>query len=192
MSLMERFVRPGMPVQLLTSGDYRQAGGEGIRFSLVRGQRFTVSRVYSDNTVMVRTVTDLYLNGRMTRVSFRIGRVALDEYDPNGPGPRKLGQKPDDTADMTYIGTDHPGIQWLWEDLHTYASGKGWCDEFDRLAREVNIPGRMEEFEIEVSIPGGGTYVTDIRAHSEEEAEKLAREELMRGLEELARLTPQA
>lgn len=190
MSLRNAEVNVGDRVHLVRGSTLIQAGPSGRRWDFTAQEQFVVTRVYNDSllirTVLPKTYGQAY-QAVTQQVSFSVGRAYLELSDPNAPGPRKLGQKPDDTADMTYIGTDHPGIQWLWEDLHTYANGKGWCDEFDRLAREVNIPGRMEEFEIEVSIPGGGTYVTDVRAHSEEEAERLAREELMRGVQEMNR-----
>ena len=187
MTLMDRFVRVGMPVQLVAGGSYRQAGGTSQSFDLNRGARMTVTNMYADNTLMVRTDASLYngYTGRHGQVSFRLHRDALDEFDPNGPPPRKLGQKPEDTADMTYIGVDHPGIQWLWDDLARYAEGQSWCRTYEDLAAEDGLPARPAQFEIELSIPGGGTFVMDVTARSEEEATELARESLLRGVQEL-------
>lgn len=68
--------------------------------------------------------------------------------------PRKLGTKPEDTDEMTYIGIDHPGIQWLFEDMGEYADGRSWCGDYDRLARELGIPGRKREFGVVVERNG--------------------------------------
>ena len=69
--------------------------------------------------------------------------VSVNGADPvTGVAPRKLGTKPDDTEDMTYIGLDHPGIQWLFEDMGKYADGKNWCAEYDALCVRLGIPAR--------------------------------------------------
>lgn len=85
--------------------------------------------------------------------------------------PRVLGTKPEDTEEMTYIGLDHPGIQWAWADFAEYANGKDWCELYDELARRIGIPGRPEEFEVEVEIEGGIILTAEIEAQTEAEAQ---------------------
>lgn len=82
---------------------------------------------------------------------------------------RSPGTKPEDTDDVTYIGIDHPGIQWLWEDMAEYARGKRWCDEYETLAAYLGIPGRQQEWEVWVSRDGIRVSAT-ITAQSEAQA----------------------
>lgn len=106
-------------------------------------------------------------------------RHALDYLDdsevlPHSPTKRPMGQKPEDTEDMTYIGTDHPGIQWLWDDMSRYASRKNWCGDYDRLVAELGIPGRKQRFNVfrEVAINGVRARLgRGVMARSQEEAE---------------------
>lgn len=127
-----------------------------------------VTRVYEDS-VLVR--------GRFTGydrdLTIQVGRGSI--LSVNGSNTeaaathRSPGTKPEDTDEITYIGIDHPGIQWLWEDMADYARGKRWCDEYETLAAYLGIPGRQEDWDVHV-YRGGVRISATIRARSEAQA----------------------
>lgn len=144
------------------------------------GETFTITRLYTQ-TVLVRTTRTYrersgyeWVNRRRT---YTIDKTALD-YDDSVTTPaarraarRALGKKPDDTEEMTYIGIDDPRVQWIWEDLATYASRQHWCREYDTLAAAVGIPGRPQDFHVSAQHNGIGVNSV-IRARSQAEADE--------------------
>lgn len=92
------------------------------------------------------------------------------------PDVRMLGQKPEGDE---FIGQDHPGIQWLWDDMAQYAKDKSWCSDYDRLAGTMGIPGRKRKYSVSVpiTVAGGGQAKVTLRveARSREEAQQEAR-----------------
>ncbi len=149
------------------------------RYTLIAGEELEVTRVYND-TLLVRTVRTKEVEEygwsgntiRHKRVSFQIGRGALDLVDENyvapppPPAPRRLGTPPEgeDT-----IPIDHPGIQWLFKDMAKFAEGKRWCGEYDLLCAELGLPGRERDFNIALTV-GGMTFHTTARGHNMAEA----------------------
>jgi hypothetical protein len=96
---------------------------------------------------------------------------------------RTPGQKPEDTDEQVYIGIDHPGIQWIWDDLAQYAAGKHWCRQYDELAATLGIPGRKRMFSVSTKF---GIYVLtgQVEARSQTEADRLFRKEAVKTLRE--------
>ncbi len=90
---------------------------------------------------------------------------------------RKLGQKPEDTDTMTYIGVDHPGIQWLWEDTAKAASNSRYCYQYDEIVSKLGIPGRVRNMDVTVTV-NGLKVTSTVKARSQAEAEKIVREKL--------------
>lgn len=156
-----------------SEGTYWEASSNGCQMSPVQ--------VYENGPYPVTKVTKNYVWLRVpendtqpwpTTLQFPISYVK--PADPNWKPPRRLGEKPEDTDDMTYIGTDHPGIQWLWDDLGKYATQQGYCPTYDKLAAEIGIPGRVRTFTARASI-GHVEVTSKLAARSQKEAnEKLA------------------
>lgn len=159
-----------------------------MRFDLTPGQRFTVTRVNSTN-LTIRTVNALEITeetgwgGRRTvwkEASFSVDRMFLMFEDANyvpPPPPRKLGKMPTREElslpeDVELIGIDHPGIQWLWNDMGRYAEEQGYCNQYDALCVKLGIPGRPRDFEVRKTINGVDVRAT-IKARSQREANEL-------------------
>lgn len=155
---------------------------QGDRVRVTRSVSSTVINGYINRTV--RPEWEL----RITRVgheqlwvrsddrgeSFSIYRGDLEFFqdDPNAPARRPLGQKPDDTPEMTYISQDDPRIQWLWDDLGQFAKGKRWCGDYDDLALKMGIPGRKQNFNTRMDV-GGLVIAATIEARTQDEADTI-------------------
>lgn len=145
---------------------------------LPSGTQFVITRVYSQR-VQVRTIERFSDGdgGRRAR-SYTFDRSLLNYDDSavvttgSGTPRRRLGQKPQDTEDMQFIGIDHPGIQWLFEDMGTYATNQGWCPQYDALVARLGIPGRPRPFTVTRDI-NGITITTTVAARSQAEANNI-------------------
>lgn len=153
-----------------------------------------VTRIFNDS-VMVRTVAQMRVptawgGGEMRVCSFTIDKHLLTLWDESAPRPRKLGQKPEDTEEMTYIDVNDPRLKWIWEDLGAYAEGKNWCSEYDQLCARIGIPGRPRDFSIE-HVVGGISIRATVKAHSQREANDIVKAALAQHLpEEQAAIEP--
>lgn len=156
------------------------------RDDLPAGMTFTITRVFR-TTVLVRS-TQRFPRGpydpSLTRRSYTLSWADLDYDDsvvvaPGGAGVRRrrLGQKPEDTGEMVHIGIDHPGIQWLFEDMGAYATQQNYCSQYDALAARLGIPGRPREFNVR-SVHNGLTFNTMVRARSQAEANQMVHDAL--------------
>jgi hypothetical protein len=143
------------------------------RFDLDPSEVFVVTRVNAAN-LNIRG-PKMVRDGRWPHntvqkdVSFSVDRMFLRFEDPNyipPPPPRKLGVKPDDDD---LIGIDHPGIQWLFDDMGVYAEREGYCSQYDALCVKLGIPGRPRDFTINRTINGIEIRAT-IKARSQREA----------------------
>jgi hypothetical protein len=134
------------------------------------GTFLTITRMYSES-VMARTVEPINVPYRETarHATFVLSNYDLDLATPDAvtKALRKLGTKPEGDE---YIGIDHPGIQWLWEDLAKYADRKSWCSEYDKLAQFIGIPGRPREFAVTVTLPDGIHLTGTVQARTQDEA----------------------
>lgn len=176
MSLENVHVEKGEIVRLTQNATLSRAGNyRSDSQPFDEGREFVVTRVDS-YWLTVRTLEKEYdsYSGRTQYKSFSCQRqyLALTVNDPDRPMPRKLGTKPEDTDEMTYIGTDHPGIQWLWDDLAAYAKGQNWCGTYDTLAEHVGIPGRKRPFTATTTI-NGITLTASIEARSQDDADQI-------------------
>ena len=181
-NLLREQVRVGDQVQATTMlrGQYRLNTMD--TFNVEEGDTFEVTRVYSESLVVrstrtysVREVRNYVTRNVDKRVSFQIDRAFLRPVDPNWtppPPPRKLGTKPEGEG---LIGIDHPGIQWLWEDMGAYATEKGYCREYDALTARLGIPGRPREFKVEYQA-GPFVMTTTVMARSQAEANQKVKE----------------
>lgn len=151
---------------------------------LERGTQFVVTRVYTER-VQVRTVT-LFpaMNSAQGRArSYIIEKGHLDRDDgaiaaAESAGvnvPRRFGKKPEDTEEMTYIGIDHPGIQWLFEDMGKYATEQGYCPQYDALCARLGIPGRPRNFNVNQTV-NGINITAQVQARSQAEANRIVHE----------------
>jgi hypothetical protein len=134
---------------------------------------FVVTRVNSANLNVrgPKTVRDTRWphNHSQKDVSFSVDRAFLRFEDPNyvpPPPPRKLGVKPEG-EDL--IPIDHPGIQWLFDDMGQFAEDQGYCSQYDALCVKLGIPGRPRNFSVRKTI-GGVEVRAEIRARSQREA----------------------
>ncbi len=155
--------RAGTSYRTVTITDRMNASGE-----------LRISRVYRD-TLLVRG--PILSGGRYA--SFTMYKTQLNSVNGLDPDtgaapivPRALGEKPEDTPEMTYIGLDHPGIQWLFQDMGKFADNVGWCETYDNLAEEFGIPAREEEFQVSVTHNGVVVSAT-IKARDSEAAEEI-------------------
>lgn len=161
MSVVDQHVAQGDRVTLDQRRSLERQNRWNERREFEPGHEFTVTRVYND-TLIVREMS--------LERSYSVYRSHVSLV--GGGGRRRLGQKPDDTADMTYIGVDHPGIQWLWDDFGEYAQGQEWCRQYDRLVESFGIPGRKQPFHV-VRTVHGISFTTTVRARSQTEAESM-------------------
>jgi len=91
------------------------------------------------------------------------------------PAPtRRLGKKPEGDE---FIGIDHPGIQWLFEDMGRYADEQGYCSQYDLLSARLGIPGRPRDFSVSI-VRDGLRFTANVRARSQAEANEIAEAKL--------------
>lgn len=167
-------MRVGDIIQVKPATYQRAANAYPYTFVLVGTEDLLVTRVTA-NTVIAR---GLVPGGRGQRVSIRVWHEDIVRCNGErtahaGPVVRRIGVKPDDTPTMTYIGLDHPGIQWVWEDMAKFADEHGYCETYDELADEFGIPGRGEEFEINLT-RNGINFTISIQGQDYQDAERRA------------------
>lgn len=174
----------GQTVTFAESTTGSRASGFGSSKNFVRGDSAEVSAVRK-STITVRVPNPSYGQttpgyGRDTTktYSYNVARSSL--RTPNGeawnevtkPKPRKLGEPPEGG-----ISPDDPRLAWLWEDAAKVANRSGYCGYYDRIAGELNIPGRKRA--VSVSLKHNGIQITaTVQARSRKEAERLVREKL--------------
>lgn len=180
----------GAVVVLLVDAPGQYRVNTNDRFDLEAGEQFEVTRVYSE-TLQVRTIgtkrVRVSYHSEQRRVSFTLSRSWLRFQDPNyvpPPAPRKLGVTPTHeeaklSEDVEVIGINHPGIQWLWDDMGKYATDQGYCPQYDALAIRLGIPGRPRDFSVTTTV-NGLTLHTTVQARSQREANELV-EAAMKG-----------
>jgi hypothetical protein len=152
------------------------------------GTQFVITRVYSQR-VQVRTIEQFSDgNGGWRGRSYTFYRDDLNYDDSvteeqvvSTTGRRRLGKKPEDTEEMQYIGIDHPGIQWLFEDMGTFATEQGWCSQYDALVTRLGIPGRPRDFTVRREV-GGIEMTAVVKARSQREANEMIERAILEGL----------
>lgn len=169
-------------VNALSSSGYKS------RRVFQRGDTAEVTTVRK-NTITVRVANPNFGNptsawgGRDTTkfYSYNVPRSSLvapngeawDESAKPKPKPRKLGEVPEGG-----IAPDDPRLAWLWEDAAKVANKSGYCGYYDRIADELNIPGRKRDISVSVT-HAGITFTATVQARSRKEAEAKIREKLV-------------
>lgn len=155
------------------------------RLDIAAGERFTITRVYTDS-VLVRSIRTFSVRTsyhyQQKNVSFSLNKTDLMFEDPNyvpPPPPRKLGRVPSREEsglpeDVEIIGYNHPGIQWLFDDMGKYADDQGWCPQYDALCAKLGIPGRPRDFTVRTTVKGIALSTT-VKARSQREANELVK-----------------
>lgn len=165
----------GMNALRVNTGEY---------YDLTPEQVLVVTRVYS-NSIVGRTAEKMSVRGQyggreQKHASFSIDRLFLTGADPSRR-PRRLGQKPEDTDEITYIDKLDPGIQWLWEDLGRYATEQGYCPQYDALCAKIGIPGRPRDFSVNLDL-NGVRFSATVQARSQREANERAQAAVNNGI----------
>lgn len=153
---------------------YDDVGGYGatrITDRMNESGKLRVTRAYT-HVVVVRG--PILPDGSERSINVGIHRVltvnGVDRVTGQPPVvPRRLGEKPEDTDEMTHIDTDDPRIQWLFRDMAAFAENQNWCRQYDDLAEHIGIPGREQEYEIGLTRNGIDLSAT-ISARSETDA----------------------
>lgn len=172
-------VSVGDIVRVNQAGEYSRMNTYGS-LRLTEEDALEVTRVYS-TTLIVRTVDTKRVNYEHRRVSFQIGRHRLRADNPNAPHPRRMGEKPEGDE---YIGIDHPGIQWLFDDMGKYADSQGWCPQYDALCARLGLPGRPRDFTVTKTI-GDIPISATVKARSQREANEMVEKALQGRLPDL-------
>jgi hypothetical protein len=158
-------------------GQYRISTNN--RFDITQDEVLVVTRVYT-HSLIVRTTepreiaANYYTPATRSNISFQISREDLQLADGNytpPPPPRRLGKKPEGDE---FIDIDHPGIQWLWDDMGEYADKQGYCSQYDALCVKLGIPGRPRDFSV-TTVINGLSLSTTVKARSQKEANELVR-----------------
>lgn len=170
----------------LPEGSYSGVGGGSYsRYQVVAGQNLRITRVYSSTAI----ARGLFRGEERSISIWHHSVVTVNGVDPEtgvAPvPPRPLGQKPEDSSDVpfTYIDVSDPGIQWLFEDMAKFADGKSWCSQCDELAAALGIPGRPQEWDVELDIDNI-VITASITAGSLAEATNILRSRLAASLNE--------
>lgn len=144
------------------------------RESFAEGTEMTVTRVLNSGVWLKGSYESYYSSRNVASVSLSFEE--LEEYttvpDPNAPKPRALGEVPEGM-----IGPDDPRIAWLWDDAAKFATQKGYCEQYDKLADALDIPGRERNFTVVRNLNGLEVSVK-VKARSRKLAEALLAEKL--------------
>ena len=157
--------------------------------SFGKGDTATVTTVRK-NAITVKVERENRSNWESKYVSYNVPRDSLarpnnEAWDPAAvaaakaakPKVRKLGEVPEGTLpDGTpYISPTHPGLQWLWDDAGKAAAG--YCNQYDRIADMLGIPGRLRDFRATKKVDGLDVSTT-VKARSQKEADALLEKKL--------------
>jgi hypothetical protein len=159
------------------------------RYDLREDEVFIVTRVMS-SSLSIRGPKDVRdtrypHNTQQKDVSFSVDRMFLRFEDPNyvpPPPPRKLGVLPtheearlDESVEI--IPIDHPGLQWLFDDMGQYATDQNYCSQYDALCIKLGIPGRPRDFTVRTTVKGIHLSTT-VKARSQREANQIVKDAL--------------
>jgi len=175
----------GDSITLLPQSYSGVGNGSYTRYRVEAEQDLRVTRVYAETIVARGT---FYGEARSV-TAFKHSITSVNGVDPTTGAapvpPRRLGQKPEDSSDIpfNYIDVSDPGIQWLFEDMAKFADGKSWCSQYDELAAALGIPGRPQEWDVELEIDDI-VITASITAGSLAEAASILRDRLAASLNE--------
>lgn len=147
-------------------------GAQGVEAALKAGTPLRITRIYR------YSVTARLENGGWDNLG-TTGTFTNEELlpmDEDWVPPRKLGEKPEGD----HLDIDDPRIQWIWDDVGAYATKQRYCAQYDNIADELGIPGRVREFAVSRKL-GALTVSGKFKARSKKEAEALLEAELVDG-----------
>ncbi len=148
-----------------------RAAGWGGAHIFRRGDTAEITTVRK-HTITVKGTGGYSYNVPRTALATPNGEVWSEPAKTPKPKARKLGEVPEGG-----ISPDDPGLAWLWEDAAKLASRSGYCNYYDRIADELNIPGRKRDVSVEMKV-NGVTITATVQARSRKEAEELIRGKL--------------
>lgn len=122
-----------------------QASGWGASFLTDPGHDAIITRLGRERVII--------------RQNDRSGWIGIHEIepadtvllDPNAPQPRKLGQMP---TEGEHIAVNDPRVQWIWNDIATYADKAAWCAQYDRICADLGLPGRPRIYTVRGDLNG--------------------------------------
>jgi hypothetical protein len=100
----------------------------------------------------------------------RVVRVEVGTVTMQG---RRLGEMPPDG-----IAPDDPRVAWIFEDAARLADRRGYCNVFDAITDELNLPGRVRKFTLTYEVVPGVKLQAKIEARSRALAEDLLRQKM--------------
>jgi hypothetical protein len=132
-----------------------------------------ISYQKGDELLVTYVRKDGYLKVQHIRSDRFVGRSFLIESeDVEGP-LRPLGEVPEGS-----IAADDPRLDWLWEDAERVANMSGFCTEYDKLLKELNLPGRLRTHTVKMLTGDGIEIVAKVKARSLRQAEERLRKQL--------------
>lgn len=146
-----------------------------------------VTRI-SVNYIWVRIMNGASYYGDRVDTTIQVPRYIDGALSVRGTGddwkpPRKLGQIPNEGE---HLPISDPRIQWIFEDMASYANGKNWCGQYDTLVESLGIPGRKRSFSVRRMV-GLLTITASFQARSQEEAEAMMDEQMSESLPQTTR-----
>jgi len=147
----------------------------------VRALKQGVGKIPSGGTVWFRKGDELQvmyvrkddrLKVRHTREGTYGGEFLVPVEMVEGP-LRPLGEVPEGG-----ISADDPRLDWLWEDAERVANISGFCREYDKLLKTLNLPGRLRTHTVKMATGDGIEVVAQVKARSMRQAEERLRQQM--------------
>lgn len=147
-------------------GDYVRAvsGGSGRR---VRDY-YNYSFYQAGEELIITSVTSTHLNVRKANNKGPVFRIDYQKVERFGRG---LGVVPEGS-----MAADDPRIAWLFEDAQRLADRLGLCNDFDRIAEALGVPGRVRNFSLKLTVSEGIEITAKVEARSKKLAEQMVLE----------------
>lgn len=148
----------GATVSVLKAGTYFGPNGSE---HMARGEEVQVERVLKDGSIRVHST--------WTGGTHSVRMFPGEFSEPLRP----LGQVPEGD-----ISADDPRLDWLWEDAERVAKMSGFCSDYDKLLKMLNLPGRLRTHTVKMASADGIEIVARVKARSLRQAEARLREQI--------------
>lgn len=152
----------GATVRILKAGSKPGFNG-GDPDYMKKDEEVEVLRVFKNGSIKARSTVGGGVGNRI---------VLLQSGDFSEP-LRPLGQVPEGG-----IPADDPRLDWLWEDAERVADMSGFCTEYEKLLRMLNLPGRLRTHTVKMASADGIEIVARVKARSQRQAEQRLREQM--------------